>query len=159
MIARRPLAFAAAAVAACALSFSVALAADDPAAVASTAAIDLSIEPPIPASSTPLVGFEEKPILVDGKADASSYQAFSFKPPAGRRFELRLFAPEGQVAMEILRGGATTTSGTFATKRRTMHMSSATEGEEIRVLVRALVPGEVAFKLGAKLYPPETGNN
>lgn len=155
MIARRPLAFATAVVVGGALSFTVALATDQSAAVASTAAIDLSIEPPIPADSTPLLGFEEKPSLVDGKADATSYQAFSFKPPAGRRFELRLFAPEGQVAMEILRGGATTTSGTLPTKRRTMHMSSATEGEEIRILVRALVPGEIAFKLGAKLFPPD----
>jgi hypothetical protein len=124
-------------------------------ALESTGRIDLSIEPPMPTVAVPLViGPDEKPVLVDGKATPTSYQLFTFKPPADRMFELRLFAPEGNVAMTIFRGAATTPEpGAGPADRAIMWMSSSNESVELRILVRGRVAGETPFKLGAKLYP------
>ena len=124
-------------------------------AVVSTGQIDLSIEPPIPTVATPLVvGADEKPVLVDGKATPNTYVLFSFKPPAERMFELRLFAPEGAVSMVVYRGASTRPEPGAAPSDSTEMWMSATEaGEEIRILVRGRVAGETPFKLGAKIYP------
>ncbi len=125
--------------------------------LASTARIDLSIEPPIPTVAVALVvGTDEKPVLVEGMATPTAYSLFSFKPPADRMFELRLFAPEERVAMIIFRGASTTPeSGAGPNDGTIMWMSSAAANEELRILVRGQVAGETPFKLGAKLFPKE----
>ena len=122
-------------------------------AVESTGRIDLSIEPAIPEVAIPILGFEQKPVLVEGVASPTTYLHYSFQPPAGQMFELRLFAPEGTVALVIARGtGGSLTPATTIGERTQMYLSSGEANERIRVLVRGLVAGQTPFKLGAKVY-------
>jgi hypothetical protein len=129
-------------------------------ALDSTARIDLSIEPPVPSVALPIaLGANEQAAMVEGKASPTTYLLYTFKPPAGRLFELRLFAPEGRVAMSVYRGASTQPeAGAGPKDGTTMWMSSAAEGEELRILVRGQVEGETPFKLGAKLHPVLPGN-
>jgi hypothetical protein len=128
-------------------------------AVASTAQIDLSIEPAIPDTAVPIVlGEGEKPALVAGKATPTAYQLYSFQPPAGRLFEIRLFAKdEGSVAMQIFRGDAKTPEVGAGPKDGTLMWMSSSAGETLRILVRGMLAGETPYQIGAKLYPKSAG--
>lgn len=141
-------------------SITVSTAAAAAPAIDSTGRIDLSIEPPIPLVAVPIaLGADEQAAMVEGKASPTAYLLFTFKPPAGRLFELRLFAPEGSVAMSVYRGASTRAEPGATPKDGTvMWMSSSTESEELRILVRGQVAGETPFKLGAKIHPVRPGD-
>jgi hypothetical protein len=97
-----------------------------------------------------------KPILQDGKVSPGKPELFAFTPPAGRMFEVRLFAQSGGAFLVVYRGDSKTpTVSTNVKDRATMYLSSA-NGEELRILVLADREGETSYKLGVKLHPKES---
>lgn len=128
-----------------------------PPAERSTGQVESAVEPALPAAGVALeIGADEKPVLRDGKATPTEYRLFTFRPPPGRMFELRLFAPgatEGAVSMQVFRGDAKSPEPGAALADRTQMWMSSASGETLRILVLGHRPGETPFQLGAKLHP------